>query len=52
VKASPAVRAGALIVGATGLAPPVVSSLAIRAVALEAAIDALLAASGELPGRR
>lgn len=32
VKASSAVRAGALIVGATGLAPPVVSSLAVRAM--------------------
>jgi diacylglycerol O-acyltransferase / wax synthase len=32
VKASAQVRAGALIVGATGLAPPVVSSLAVRAM--------------------
>jgi WS/DGAT/MGAT family acyltransferase len=32
VKDSAAVRAGALIVGATGLAPPVVSSLAVRAM--------------------
>src|SRR5918911_407489 len=32
VKAAPAVRAGALLVGATGLAPPVVSSLAVRAM--------------------
>ena len=32
VKASAQVRAGALIVGATGLAPPIVSSLAVRAV--------------------
>lgn len=32
VKQSAAVRAGALVVGATGLAPPVVSSLAVRAM--------------------
>jgi len=32
VKSSAQVRAGALIVGATGLAPPVVSSLAVRAI--------------------
>jgi len=32
VKASSQVRAGALIVGATGLAPPIVSSLAVRAM--------------------
>jgi diacylglycerol O-acyltransferase len=32
VKASSQVRAGALMVGATGLAPPVVSSLAVRAM--------------------
>jgi diacylglycerol O-acyltransferase / wax synthase len=32
VKASAQVRAGALIVGATGLAPPLVSSLAVRAM--------------------
>jgi hypothetical protein len=32
VKRSPAVRAGALIAGATGLAPPIVSSLAVRAM--------------------
>jgi WS/DGAT/MGAT family acyltransferase len=32
VKDSAQVRAGALIVGATGLAPPVVSSLAVRAM--------------------
>lgn len=32
VKASAQVRAGALIVGATGLVPPIVSSLAVRAV--------------------
>src|SRR5439155_12495941 len=32
VKRSAQVRAGALIVGATGLAPPVVSSLAVRAM--------------------
>lgn len=32
VKGSAQVRAGALIVGATGLAPPVVSSLAVRAM--------------------
>jgi WS/DGAT/MGAT family acyltransferase len=32
VKESAAVRAGALIVGATGLAPPMVSSLAVRAM--------------------
>jgi diacylglycerol O-acyltransferase / wax synthase len=32
VKASAQVRAGALIVGATGLSPPVVSSLAVRAM--------------------
>jgi WS/DGAT/MGAT family acyltransferase len=32
VKASAQVRAGALIVGATGLAPPAVSSLAVRAM--------------------
>jgi diacylglycerol O-acyltransferase len=32
VKRSAQVRAGALIVGATGLAPPLVSSLAVRAV--------------------
>ncbi len=32
VKASAAVRAGSLIVGATGLAPPIVSSLAVRAM--------------------
>jgi diacylglycerol O-acyltransferase len=32
VKASAQVRAGALIVGATGLAPPIVSSLAVRAM--------------------
>ena len=32
VKSSAQVRAGALIVGATGLAPPVVSSLAVRAM--------------------
>jgi diacylglycerol O-acyltransferase len=31
-KASAQVRAGALIVGATGLAPPIVSSLAVRAM--------------------
>ncbi|MBA2505556.1 MAG: DUF1298 domain-containing protein, partial [Thermoleophilaceae bacterium] len=33
VKESSAVRAGALIVGATGLAPPLVSSIAVRAMA-------------------
>ena len=32
VKGSAQVRAGALIVGATGLAPPIVSSLAVRAM--------------------
>ena len=32
VKESAQVRAGALIVGATGLAPPIVSSLAVRAM--------------------
>jgi WS/DGAT/MGAT family acyltransferase len=32
VKASAQVRAGALIVGATGMAPPLVSSLAVRAM--------------------
>jgi WS/DGAT/MGAT family acyltransferase len=32
VKGSAQIRAGALIVGATGLAPPVVSSLAVRAM--------------------
>ena len=32
VKGSAAVRAGSLIVGATGLAPPLVSSLAVRAM--------------------
>src|SRR5204863_8276625 len=32
VKQSAQVRAGALIVGATGLAPPVVSSVAVRAM--------------------
>jgi WS/DGAT/MGAT family acyltransferase len=32
VKQSAAVRAGSLIVGATGLAPPIVSSLAVRAM--------------------
>jgi hypothetical protein len=32
VKESSQVQAGALIVGATGLAPPVVSSLAVRAM--------------------
>jgi len=32
VKGSAQVRAGALIVGATGLAPPLVSSLAVRAM--------------------
>jgi diacylglycerol O-acyltransferase len=32
VKGSAQVRAGALIVGATGLAPPIVSSLAVRAI--------------------
>jgi hypothetical protein len=32
VKGSSQVRAGALIVGATGLAPPLVSSLAVRAM--------------------
>lgn len=32
VKRSSAVQAGALIVGATGLAPPIVSSLAVRAM--------------------
>jgi hypothetical protein len=32
VKESAQVRAGALIVGATGLAPPLVSSLAVRAM--------------------
>ncbi len=32
VKASAQVRAGALIVGATGLVPPIVSSLAVRAM--------------------
>jgi hypothetical protein len=32
VKQSAQVRAGALIVGATGLAPPIVSSLAVRAM--------------------
>lgn len=32
VKASSQVRAGALIVGATGLAPPIVSSVAVRAM--------------------
>lgn len=32
VKGSAAVRAGALLVGATGLAPPLVSSLAVRAM--------------------
>jgi WS/DGAT/MGAT family acyltransferase len=32
VKSSAQVRAGALIVGATGLAPPIVSSLAVRAM--------------------
>jgi WS/DGAT/MGAT family acyltransferase len=32
VKGSAQVRAGALIVGATGLAPPVISSLAVRAM--------------------
>jgi diacylglycerol O-acyltransferase len=32
VKASAQIRAGALIVGATGLAPPLVSSLAVRAM--------------------
>jgi WS/DGAT/MGAT family acyltransferase len=32
VKRSAAVRAGALVVGATGLAPPIVSSLAVRAM--------------------
>src|SRR5439155_11434732 len=32
VKRSAQVRAGALIVGATGLAPPLVSSLAVRAM--------------------
>jgi diacylglycerol O-acyltransferase / wax synthase len=31
-KGSAQVRAGALIVGATGLAPPIVSSLAVRAM--------------------
>ena len=32
VKGSAQVRAGALIVGATGLVPPIVSSLAVRAM--------------------
>jgi WS/DGAT/MGAT family acyltransferase len=32
IKDSPQVRAGALIAGATGLAPPIVSSLAVRAM--------------------
>ena len=32
VKASAQVRAGALIVGATGIVPPIVSSLAVRAM--------------------
>jgi hypothetical protein len=32
IKDSPQVRAGALVAGATGLAPPIVSSLAVRAM--------------------